>query len=144
MLRFACALLLALLVTTSAGAQSVNPIGVWLHPNGRIQVEIAPCGDRWCGKLVWFKWPNDAQGLPLVDLKNPDPALRSRPLLGLTILRGLRRTGERTWEDGKIYNAEDGANYNAEISYQDNGVMRVRAYVLLPLFGETEIWTRVR
>jgi hypothetical protein len=46
-----------------------------------------------CSKNIWFKWPNDAQGLPLIDLKYKDPALRSRPLLGLKILQGLRRTG---------------------------------------------------
>ena len=140
----AALVLAGLLAATSAGAQDPTPVGIWLHPNGRIQVEIASCGDRLCGKLVWFRWPNDAQGLPLVDLKNPAPALRARPLLGLTILRDLRRAVEGTWEDGKIYNPDDGADYNALISIQDDGTMRVHAYVLLPIFGETQIWTRVR
>jgi uncharacterized protein (DUF2147 family) len=136
--------LAALLAATSVSAESPTPVGVWLHPNGRIQVEIAPCGDRLCGKLVWFKWPNDAQGLPLVDVKNSDPALRTRPLLGLTVLYGLRRTDERSWEDGKIYNPDDGVDYRAEMSIQDDGALRIRAYVLLPTLGETQIWTRVR
>ena len=144
MRRFACALLLTLLAATAIGAQSQTQIGVWLHANKRIRVEIAPCGDRLCGKIVWFKWPNDAQGLPLVDLKNADPALRTRPLLGLTVLRGLRPTGERTWEDGKIYNPDDGVDYRALMSIEDNGALRVRAYVLLPQLGKTQIWTRVR
>lgn len=142
--RFSCFLLPALLVATSVGAESPSPLGVWLHPNGRIRVGIAPCGDRLCGTLIWFKWPNDAQGLPLVDLKNPDPALRFRPLLGLTILRDLRPTSDHTWDDGKIYNPDDGADYAVSMSYQDNNTMSVRAYVLLPLFGETQIWTRVQ
>jgi hypothetical protein len=30
------------------------------------------------------------------------------------------------------------------MSIQADGTLRVRAYVLLPIFGETEIWTRVR
>lgn len=144
MLRLACFLLPVLLSATSLGAQSLTPVGVWLHANERIQVEIAPCGDRLCGRIVWFRWPNDDQGLPLVDLKNPNPALRTRPLLGLAILYDLRRTGERTWEDGKIYNPDDGADYHARMSIRDDGTLRVRAYLLLPLFGETQIWTRVR
>src|ERR1700680_1402571 len=75
------ALVLACLVAaTPVGAQSPTPVGVWLHANGRIQVAIAPCNDRLCGKIVWFRWPNDASGRPLVDFKNPDPALRTRPL----------------------------------------------------------------
>jgi uncharacterized protein (DUF2147 family) len=101
-LRIAAFLLLVLLAATFAGAQSLTPVGVWLHVNKRIQVEIAPCGDRLCGKMIWFRWPNDAQGLPLVDSKNANPALRTRPFLGLTILYGLRRTGERTWDEGRI------------------------------------------
>ena len=143
--RFACALLIALLAAMPTAAQSQTPVGVWLHANKRIRVAIAPCGDRLCGKIVWFRWPNDAQGLPLVDLKNRDPALRNRPLLGLTVLRGLRRAdGARAWEDGRIYNPDDGMDYRALMSIQANGTLRVHAYVLLPTLGKTFIWTRVR
>ena len=144
MLRFVFSLLPALLATTSVDAQSPTPVGVWLHANKRIQVEIAPCGDQLCGKLVWFRWPNDAQGRPLVDLKNPDPALRTRPLLGLAILHGLRRAGDGSWQDGKIYNPDDGGDYSAQVSLQHDGALSVRAYVIDPNLGETQIWTRVR
>ena len=143
-LRIACLLLAALLSAASAIAESRTPVGVWLHANKRIQVEIAPCGDRLCGKMIWFRWPNDAQGLPLVELKNTDPKLRSRPLLGLTILQGLRRTGDRTWSDGRIYNPDDGVDYSSVMTLQADGTMHVRAYVLMPLLGKTFIWTRVR
>jgi uncharacterized protein (DUF2147 family) len=143
--RLTVALFLACSVAaTPVGAQSPTPVGVWLHANGRIQVAIAPCSDRLCGKIVWFRRPNDASGRPLVDFKNPNPALRTRPLLGLTILQGLRRTGERTWEDGQIYNPDDGTRYQALMSIEENGDLRVRAYLLLPMLGKTQIWTRVR
>jgi uncharacterized protein (DUF2147 family) len=128
---------------SAASGQSETPIGVWQESSQRFQVEVAPCGDRLCGKLVWFRWPRDAAGLPLVDLKNPDPALRNRPLLGLTILQGLRRTGARTWGDGRIYNPNDGVNYRVRMSMVDDGSVRMRAYVLLPILGKTYIWTRV-
>lgn len=127
-----------------AAAQSPTPTGLWLHDNGRIQVEIVPCGDRLCGKLVWFKWPNDLAGLPLVDVKNSDPRLRTRPLLGLTVVKGLRRTGDNSWADGWIYNPDDGVDYRATMSIQANGALRVRAYVLLPLLGKTFLWKRLR
>lgn len=144
MLRFVSFLFGSLLAAASAGAQSSTPIGVWLHANQRIQVEIAPCGDKLCGRMIWFRWPNDAGGLPLVDLKNVNPALRTRPLLGLTILHGLYRTGERTWEGGKIYNPDDGVDYDSVMTIHADGTLRVRAYVLVPLLGKTLIWTRVR
>ena len=143
-LRFACFLIFALLPATPSAAQGPTPAGVWLDASERVQVEIAPCGDELCGTLVWFRWPNDAQDLPLVDLKNADPALRSRPLMGLKILYGLHRTGERAWEGGKIYNPDSGRDYNATMSIRDDGTLRVRAYVLHPIFGKTQIWTRIR
>jgi uncharacterized protein (DUF2147 family) len=142
--RFACILFLALLATTPAGGQIPTPAGLWMDASKRIMVRIVPCGDRLCGKLVWFKWPDDEQGLPVADVKNRNPALRTRPLLGLTILRDLRRAGERRWEDGEIYDPEDGENYRASMSIQDDGALRVRAYEYFPIFGETHIWTRVR
>lgn len=144
MFRFTSLLFAALLSAAPAAAQSPTPVGTWLHDNGRIRVEIAPCGDRLCGKLVWFRWPNDAQGLPLVDVKNADAKLRHRPLLGLTILRDLRRTGEYSWEEGRIYNPDDGVDYRALMSIDDDGTLRVRAYVLFPLLGKTFTWKRVQ
>jgi uncharacterized protein (DUF2147 family) len=141
--RFAYALLSVLLLATSVDAQTPTPVGVWLHENERIKLEIAPCGDELCGKLIWFRWPNDAQGLPLVDLKNRDSALRTRPLLGLTVLTGLRRTADGKWEDGEIYNPDDGEEYSVQISIQDDGSLRARIYKFLPIFGETLIWTHV-
>ncbi len=139
--------LLALLLAMPASAQDARtgptPRGVWLHANRRIEIEIVPCGELLCGTLVWFKWPNDAQGIPLVDLKNPDPALRSRGPLGLTILSDLRRTSDNSWAEGHIYNPDYGKTYNALMSIQDDSTLRVRAYVLIPLFGETQIWSRM-
>ncbi len=138
------ALLFSLLTETLAGAENKTPAGVWLHANKRIRVQIFPCGERLCGNIVWFRWPNDAHGLPLVDLKNKNPALRKRPLLGLTVLRNLRHTGENTWTGGRIYNPDDGKDYGAQMSIQDGSTLRVRAYVLFPALGETLIWTRIR
>ena len=106
--------------------------------------EIAPCGDRLCGRIVWFKRPNDAQGRPQIDSKNTDPALRTRLLLGLTVLRSLHRSGERAWEEGEIYNPDDGTDYKASMSMENNNTLHVRAYLLFPMLGKTETWTRVR
>lgn len=144
MFRFPAIVLAVSLVAAAVRAQVTTPVGKWLHDNERIQIEIAPCGDRLCGKIVWLKRPNDTKGLPLVDFRNNDPALRTRPLMGLTILRNLRRTGDRTWGEGRIYNPDDGEEYRATITIQANGTLRVRAYVLLPMLGKTFIWTPVR
>ncbi len=144
MLRFLSLILAVSLVAGDVRAQGPTPVGIWLHDNKRIQIEIAPCGDRLCGKIIWLKRPNDVGGQPLVDLKNSNPAQRTRPLMGLTILRNLCRTGDRSWGEGRVYNPDDGEDYRANITMHADGTLRVRAYVLLPLFGKTFTWTRVR
>lgn len=133
-----------LLLASPAAAQDPAPVGVWLHPNGRIEIEIEPCGDRLCAQIIWLKRPYGDDGLPLADVKNKDPALRTRPLLGLNVMQGLRDAGENNWEDGEIYNPDDGENYRAQMSTEKNGDLRIRAFVLLPMLGRTLIWTPVR
>lgn len=141
-IRIAAAHLFVAFSAASAGAGESDPVGTWLHGNKRIKVAIAPCGDALCGSIVWFRWPNDAEGAPLVDLMNPNPALRDRPLLGLRVLDGLRPEGPGKWTGGRIYNPDDGVQYRAELTIGEDGDARIRAYVLLPLFGKTFIWTR--
>ena len=134
---------LLLLSVLPAAAEDPTPVGVWLHPDKRIEIEIAPCGDRLCAKIVWFKRPNGNDGQPLVDIKNKDPALRTRPLLGLNVLQGLRAAGENDWVDGEVYNPDDGVNYRTRMSIEINGNLRVRAFILVPMLGHTLIWTPV-
>ena len=137
------ALFALMLPALPATAQTATPVGVWLHPDKRIEIEIAPCGDRFCAKIVWFKRPNGDDGLPLTDVKNKDLALRTRPLLGLNVLQNLRANGENNWADGEVYNPDDGANYRAQMSIDNAGNLRIRAFVVLPLLGHTLIWTPV-
>jgi uncharacterized protein (DUF2147 family) len=128
----------------STDSQAPTPVGVWLHANKRIELEIAPCGKLLCGKLIWFARPNDALGRPLEDVKNPDPSLRNRPLLGLPVLSGLTPAGHGEWNEGEIYNPDDGKSYQALASVEGDGTLHTRAYVVLPVLGKTLVWTRVR
>ena len=143
--RGLCWVVSALLLQASpAIAQDPTPVGVWLHPNKRIEIEIEPCGDRMCAKIVWLKRPYGDNGLPLADIKNKDPALRTRPLQGLNVMQGLRDAGDNNWEDGEIYNPDDGENYRTQMSIEKDGNLRIRAFALVPLLGHTLIWTPVR
>ena len=137
------AFLLCVGASASASPAQNSPLGVWLFQNNRFAVEINPCGDRLCGKVSWLKAPTDAQGQIRVDKENPDPTLRARPVLGLTILSGFRRAPDGTWEDGEIYNPDDGSHYNASMTVSGTGALKVRAYVGVSLFGKTLSLTRM-
>jgi uncharacterized protein (DUF2147 family) len=127
-----------------AAAQLPQPqqiLGRWLTESKRGVVEIFPCGAMLCGKLVWLIEPL-RHGKPAVDDKNPDPALRQRPLCGLVMLGGFRHTEPQRWTDGWIYDPDSGDTYHATMFLENAGSLQLRGYVGIPLFGETQNWTR--
>ena len=134
-------------------AQQSGVMGTWLTQSGVAQVKIAPCADpktgAVCGTIVGLinpKGPNGNVVAPetVTDYRNPDPALRSRKMLGMPLIWGFKTGSDaNTFEDGKVYNGENGKIYSANISLQPDGKLRLRGYVGSPMFGETQVWTRI-
>ncbi|HTY00279.1 MAG TPA: DUF2147 domain-containing protein [Bacteroidota bacterium] len=116
-------------------------LGEWLTAEGTSKIEIYKEGEEYCGRISWLKEP-ERDGKPRVDDKNPDEKLRSRPLIGLVILRGFSFDGEDQWTGGKIYDPKSGNDYSAKMTLKDDHTLNLRGYVLMPLFGRTETWTR--
>ncbi len=151
-MRYLLALILTLFAA-SASAQSSRVMGTWLTEKGTAQVKIAPCTDPaqgpLCGIVVGLINPKNASGQvvapeAVTDYRNPDPALRSRKMIGLPLFWGFKATSDpNSFEDGKIYNGENGKTYSANISLQADGKLRLRGFVGSPMFGETQLWTRI-
>ena len=81
---------------------------------------------------------------PKTDAKNPNPKLRNRPLLNLTMLTDLVYKGNNVWADGQVYNPEDGRTYRCELTLRDPNTLDIHGYVLgMPFLGKTRAWTRV-
>jgi uncharacterized protein (DUF2147 family) len=144
--------LLALMAVPASG-QSGSVMGVWLTASGVARVEIRPCDSPAngpiCGTVIGLinpKGPNGQVVAPelATDFRNPDPNLRGRKVIGMPLIWGFKKTADpATFEDGHIYNGENGKVYSANISLQPDGKLRLRGYVGSPMFGETQIWTRV-
>ncbi len=117
-------------------------VGTWLVQDGSAKVKIEKAGGKYCGKMVWIKNPNDKNGRPLVDSKNPEPSMRNRPQMGLTLLENFSYDEENLWTDGTIYNPDDGKTYSCKITMKNNETIEVRGYVGISLFGKTETWKR--
>lgn len=127
-----------------ASAAPVVPTGRWATENGRSHIEIAPCGQKFCGKIVWMAEPLDEAGRPKLDQNNPAEELRSRPMLGLQLLSDfVAADSPGRWIGGKIYNPRDGELYSASLMLTEATSLSVHGYVLLPLFGKTQIWKKV-
>src|SRR6056297_1038881 len=91
-------------------------VGVWQPSDGRSYVKIDKIGNKFYGRVVWLKEPNDENGNPRVDTNNPDEALRSTPLKGYRILKDfVYNEEEGIWEDGTIYDPKNGTTYNCKI-----------------------------
>jgi len=119
------------LTLMSGAAFAVSAEGTWMSADGGTKVRIAKCGgERLCGRVVWLNVPNDpATGKPKTDKHNPDQAKRSRPLIGVPVVNGLRPSGEGKWS-GQIYNADDGKTYQANVTVVSANAMRVEGCVL--------------
>jgi uncharacterized protein (DUF2147 family) len=116
-------------------------LGDWLTAEGKAKVHIMKCDSLYCGTIVWLKEPTK-EGKEVVDDKNPDPSLRNRLVLGMTILWGFEYNGDEEWTGGKVYDPENGSTYSGKMTLNDTGTLKLRGYVLIPLFGRSEIWTR--
>jgi uncharacterized protein (DUF2147 family) len=141
-MRAALALAVVLLSAGPAMPQAMSPEGLWLAgDNGESKIRIEPCGDALCGRIVWLTAPEQAPGRPDSDVNNPEPALRSRPLLGLTILSDLRPSPNlpNQWE-GTIYNPQDGKTYTVLVRPRP-GALHVEG-CLLNFLCQTKIWPK--
>ena len=132
----------ALLAAPSARAQGAGePTGVWLTQAGDARVKVSKCGGGICGVIVGLKDPIDpATGKPQVDDKNPNPALKKRPMIGLPLFSAMQPVAPNKWS-GQIYNADDGGTYASSISVVGSDTLRVEGCVGALCGGET--WTRV-
>ncbi|MEO0310421.1 MAG: hypothetical protein RIQ89_78 [Bacteroidota bacterium] len=144
-LIFTTLLLIAAAATTLAQAPDADALlGVWEPSNGKARVKVEKLGNKYFGKIVWLKEPLDAAtNLPKVDKNNPDEALRSTPLKGFRLLKDFEYTTTNTWEEGTIYDPENGNTYKCIIKMKDENTLDIRGYIGISTFGRTDIWKRL-
>ena len=125
-------------------AQAVPPgfTGVWLDDTGDGAIEIMPCGERLCGRIVWLKAPNDKTGRPLTDGYNPEATKRKRPICGLPVIGDLKRQTNGAWDAGWIYDPKEGKSYDVELKLRSSDRLQVTGYLGTKFFSETFIWNR--
>ena len=78
---------------------------------------------------------------PGTDVNNKDPALRNRPLLGSVLMWHLRpEDGE--YVDGYVYNPRNGETYRMKAEVTGKTTLKIRGYLGISLFGQSQTWTR--
>lgn len=110
----------------------------WTQGRDSLVLISTDSSGRLIGKIVQGPKPEE------LDARNPDPALRRRPLLGLAILEGFVRESPTRWTSGQIYDPDNGKTYKAILwlDPRDPGHLNLKGYVGITLFGRTTVWTR--
>jgi len=126
--------------------------GTWLT-QAKSEITIAECPDGYCGDITKVVVPDDIYKANkkaidsvgttnFTDQMNKDPALRSRPILGLQIVT-LHSGDKPKIYDGEIYNPQDGNTYSGYVEVLSADRIRLNGCILYNVICKGEEWTRV-
>lgn len=119
-------------------AEADRLLGTYMTEGNKGKVVIEKRGNTYNGKLVWSITPG------ALDKNNPVKAERTKKLAGKTILTGFKYAGDNVWNDGKIYDPENGKTYSCKITLQKNGNITVRGFIGVSLLGRSTNWKRIK
>jgi uncharacterized protein (DUF2147 family) len=103
------------------------------RPSAKVKFVLAQDG-TYTGILAWS--PESKK-----DVNNKDPKLRDRPVVGIVLMWNLRYDdGEYT--GGYVYNPEDGGTYRFKAEVLTPQSLKIRGYLGIALFGQTQKWSR--
>lgn len=119
------------------------PYGVWMPEDEGSKVEIFSCEEAMCGRVVWMLIEHDDEGNILTDIYNPNPALRTAPVLGLVIMTDIKPTDEEKVWQGRVYNPRDGRTYDFWLTVISESQITIQGCGLYNLICQTHTWNRV-
>ena len=117
-------------------------LGTWITTAGNCKIEVYKQSEEFKAKIVWLK--EDKNGMnDYTDKKNPDPALRTRKLLGMDVVNGLHYDAdENAYVDGVIYDARSGKKWDSIAWLTDDNLLKVKGYWLFKFLSETNTFKR--
>lgn len=144
--------LLPLLITTitvfaTAQYNSVDITGRWRNTENNIEVEIYKTGKEYKAKVIWFD-DSDDKSRPMNvrnDQKNPNELLRTRKIIGLQVMQGMvYNAAAAEWQDGRIYDASSGKEWNAKAWLTNDGSLKVRGFWHFEFIGQNMSFKKVQ
>jgi uncharacterized protein (DUF2147 family) len=118
-----------------------DPVGLWRSSDGGT-TRIAPCGAALCGYVASINPSTDPEtGRPRTDKNNLDASKRSRPLIGVPVLIGMRPDSSGRWT-GQLYDIGRGQVFTGRLTELNQSTVRVEGCMLGICGGEN--MTRVK
>jgi uncharacterized protein (DUF2147 family) len=135
----------ALLPPGSAFAGAPSPAGLWrtiddtTHRESSL-VRITEVNGELRGVVEKILEPDAANPGHLCKACQGDR--QDRPILGMTILWGLKKDGDQ-WSGGEILDPKNGKTYRCKMTLVDGGrSLDVRGFIGFSLLGRTQTWQR--
>jgi len=124
----------------NAQSKADQILGDWIASDHSVAVKVYKNNNQYQAKVVWFD-EKLGSGKPMesrYDNENPNPELRTRKIIGMQILSGLQYNSEnKSWENGKIYDASSGRTWDSVLHMAENGTLKVRGYWKFKWIGKT-------
>ncbi len=137
---------LALAGAASFAHAQATPAGLWKTIDDDTKqekslVRIAESGGVYSGKVE--KLLDPAKQAAVCDQCSDER--KGRPILGMTIVKGVKASGEAgRFDGGEILDPNNGKTYKVRMTPVDGGKkLEVRGYIGAPLLGRTQTWIRV-
>lgn len=145
-------LIFLLFYISPAFASTYNPvaedqiIGKWMSTKENVMVNVYKSGNQFKAKVIWFKDSDDPSSPMNVrcDVHNANKALRKQRIIGMDVLKQLKynpSTGR--WEDGIIYDAKSGREWNSVVYFNDDGLLEIKGYWQFEFLCKTITFNRV-
>lgn len=144
-LVIALSLLTGIFFSSFKQDQNDQILGIWWTPDKDAKVRIyTAVSGKICGKIIWLKEPTNPDGTPKLDKNNPDTEAQKNPIVNMVFLKHFVYQGDNKWEDGTIYDANNGKTYSCNIELDGPDKLNIRGYVGFSLLGRTAVFTRVK
>ena len=139
-------MLMTLNIFSEAQHNDNSIVGRWMSTDQNLEVEVYKQGDEYWAKVIWFD-DTDDRSRPMsqrCDKKNSNETLRTRKLIGLVVMHGLvYNTDNGEWQEGRIYDASSGKDWNAKAWLTTNGCLKVRGFWHYEILGQNMCFKRV-
>ena len=127
MLAGSFALLLAAQAATAAPIE-----GRWRSPGGNSIIDVAPCGEGWCGTVAWASAK-----------AKKDAAKATEQLVGTQLLTDVKAAGEGRW-NGRIFIPDKNMRLTAKIQMAPGGELKVSGCLAGKALCKSQLWTPVQ
>ncbi|GGX45361.1 DUF2147 domain-containing protein [Undibacterium squillarum] len=138
------AILSTVLIAPFAHADD-TPVGLWKNIDDKTGkpkalIRITETGGEYKGKIEkLFLEPGADQNPKCTEC---DGANKDQPIIGMTILFGLKKDGDE-YNGGKIIDPANGKTYSSKLTVVDNNKkLNVRGYIGTPFLGRSQTWVR--